>query len=71
MNDLILKGLGKRKVKAILNQFIKDEINLALTYNSEMVISSVIYLEKYIDNMEELEEPFLVDDLFKFVGNKI
>jgi hypothetical protein len=72
MNDLILKGLGKRKVKAILNQFIKDEINLALEYESEFVVSSVIYLNEYVKGMDELkDDPFDVSDLFKFIGNKI
>ncbi len=72
MQELILKGLGKRKVKSILNQFIKDEINLALEYESEFVISSVIYLNEYVKGMDELkDDPFDVDDLFKFIGNKI
>ena len=72
MNDLILKGLGKRKVKAVLNQFIKDEINLALEHNHKIILSSVIYLNEYVKGMDELEdEPFEVDDLFKFIGNKI
>ena len=72
MQELILKGLGKKKVKSILNQFIKDEINLALEYESEFVISSVIYLNEYVKGMDELkDDPFDVDDLFKFIGNKI
>jgi len=72
MQELILKGLGKRKVKSILNQFIKDEINLALEYESEFLISSVIYLNDYVKGMDELkDDPFDVTDLFKFIGNKI
>ena len=72
MQELILKGLGKRKVKSILNQFIKDEINLALEYESEFVVSSVIYLNEYVKGMDELkDDPFDVSDLFKFIGNKI
>tara|TARA_A100001515_G_C4449587_1_gene169804 strand:+ start:305 stop:523 length:219 start_codon:yes stop_codon:yes gene_type:complete len=72
MQELILKGLGKRKVKSILNQFIKDEINLALEYESEFLISSVIYLNDYVEGMDELkDDPFDVTDLFKFIGNKI
>jgi len=72
MQELILKGLGKKKVKSILNQFIKDEINLALEYESEFVISSVIYLNDYVEGMDELrDDPFDVTDLFKFIGNKI
>ncbi len=72
MQELILKGLGKRKVKSILNQFIKDQINLALEYESEFLISSVIYLNDYVKGMDELkDDPFDVTDLFKFIGNKI
>ncbi len=72
MQELILKGLGKRKVKSILNQFIKDQINLALEYESEFLISSVIYLNDYVEGMDELkDDPFDVNDLFKFIGNKI
>ena len=72
MQELILKGLGKRKVKSILNQFIKDQINLALEYESEFLISSVIYLNDYAEGMDELkDDPFDVTDLFKFIGNKI
>tara|TARA_R100001440_G_C2466724_1_gene110887 strand:+ start:395 stop:613 length:219 start_codon:yes stop_codon:yes gene_type:complete len=72
MQELILKGLGKRKVKSILNQFIKDQINLALEYESEFLISSVIYLNDYVEGMDELkDDPFDVTDLFKFIGNKI
>ena len=71
MQELILKGLGKRKVKSILNQFIKDQINLALEYESEFLISSVIYLNDYVEGMDELkDDPFDVTDLFKFIGNK-
>tara|TARA_R100000988_G_C3863797_1_gene100534 strand:- start:229 stop:459 length:231 start_codon:yes stop_codon:yes gene_type:complete len=76
MNDLILKGLGKRKVKAILNQFIKDQINRGLSQQTELMIDGIIYLDEYVYKMykidlSECDSPFDVDDLFKFIGNKI
>ena len=36
MSELILKKLGKRKVKAILNQWIKDQVNRALKNNFQI-----------------------------------
>lgn len=70
MYELILKGLGKRKVKSILNQWIKDQINSALENNNPIQFDQQIWLENYgIQGMED--QPFDVDDLFKFIGNKI
>ena len=70
MYELILKGLGKRKVKSILNQWIKDQINRSLEDNLPFSFDQQIWLENYgIQSMED--EPIDVDDLFKFIGNKI
>ena len=70
MYELILKGLGKRRVKSILNQWIKDQINEALENNLEILFDQQIWLENYgIQGMED--EPIDVNDLFKFIGNKI
>ena len=70
MYELILKGLGKRKVRSILNQWIKDQINRALENNLSISFDQQIWLENYgIQGMED--EPIDVDDLFKFIGNKI
>jgi|TARA_R110002012_G_scaffold299892_1_gene499266 hypothetical protein len=70
MYELILKGLGKRKVKSILNQWIKDQINRALENNNPIQFDHTIWLEEY--NIKGFEdEPLDVDDLFKFIGNKI
>jgi len=69
--QLILKGLGKKKVKSILNKWIKDQINECLEFNAEIRLSSVIWLEMYVDGMEEQDDAFQVDDLFQFIGNKI
>ena len=76
MQELILKGLGKKKVKSILNQFIKDQINRGLSQQTELILDSIIYLDEYAYNMykidlSDLESPMQVDDLFKFIGNKI
>jgi hypothetical protein len=71
----ILKLLGKRKVMAILNRWIKDQINRALENEYEIVFDTVIYLNEYCFDMYQIDisdgEPYEVDDLFKFVGNKI
>lgn len=69
--QLILKGLGKKKVRSILNKWIKDQINECLEFNAEIRLSSVIWLEMYVDGMEEQDDAFQVDDLFQFIGNKI
>ena len=70
MYELILKGLGKRKVRSILNQWIKDQINEALENNLEILFDQQIWLENYgVQGMED--EPIDVDGLFKFIGNKI
>ena len=70
MYELILKGLGKRKVRSILNQWIKDQINEALENNLEILFDQQIWLENYgVKGMED--EPIDVNDLFKFIGNKI
>lgn len=70
MNQLILKGLGKRKVKAILNKWIKDQINVCLEYDSRITFDSYIYLDRYgVVGFDE--DGMSVDELFKFIGNKI
>ena len=70
MYELILKGLGKRRVRSIFNQWIKDQINRALENNLSISFDQQICLENYgIQGMED--EPIDVDDLFKFIGNKI
>ena len=70
MYELILKGLGKRKFKSILNQWIKDQINRSLENNNPIQFDHTIWLEEY--NVKGFEDnPLDVDDLFKFIGNKI
>ena len=71
----ILNLLGKRKVKAILNRWIKDQINMALGNDYEIIFDPVIWLDEYCFEMYRINigdgEPHEVSDLFKFVGNKI
>ena len=74
MNTLILKGLGKRKVKSILNKWIKDQINVCLenawmSYG-RITFDQYIYLDQYgVDGFDEDGMP--VDELFEFIGNKV
>tara|TARA_R110002020_G_scaffold28130_2_gene89879 strand:+ start:495 stop:713 length:219 start_codon:yes stop_codon:yes gene_type:complete len=68
--QLILKGLGKRRVKAILNQWIKDQINRALEYGYPFEFDAYIHLDKYgVKGFDE--DGIESDELFKFIGNKI
>ena len=74
--QLILKGLGKKNVRSILNKWIKDQINRGLLQQTELTLDSIIYLDEYAYNMykidlSDLESPIQVDDLFEFIGNKI
>ena len=69
--QLILKGLGKRKVKSILNKWIKDQINVCLEcYNGRITFDEYIYLDSYGINGFD-EDGMLVNELFEFIGNKI
>ena len=79
MEQLILKGLGKRKVKSILNKWIKDQINRSLENNYPLGFDTYIDLNKYgvkgiestIFNVWFDEDGIQADELFKFIGNKI
>jgi len=72
MDQFILNSLGKRKVKSILNQWIKDQINRALEDNFSIVFDSVIHIDEYVESLENTDiEPIDADIVFKFVGNKI
>ena len=76
LTQILLKGLGKVKVRSILNKWIKKQVNECLEHNNTITLSSVIWLEDFTELKEyQLEilddEPMEVDDLFKFIGNKI
>lgn len=75
MEQLILKGLGKKKVKSILNKWIKDQINRSLENNYPLGFDTYIDLNKYgVKGIESTwfdEDGIQADELFKFIGNKI
>ena len=76
LTQILLKGLGKVKVRSILNKWIKKQVNECLEHNNTITLSSVIWLEDFTELKEyQLEilddEPMEVDDLFIFIGNKI
>ena len=79
MIELLLKLLGKREVKRILNLWIKDQINVCLEQNSRIQLDGVIWLDRYILTSKKFneipefleDEPIDVDELFNFIGGKI
>jgi len=73
MDQIILKHLGKRKVKSILNRWIKDQINRALQDNQDIVFDSTIHLDNYEESLKgsDHDMSILTDTVFKFIGNKI
>ena len=79
MTELLLRLLGKREVKRILNLWIKDQINERLAANHSIVLDTHIWIEKYIvtskkfDECPEclIDEPIDVDELFNFIGGQI
>lgn len=73
MDQILLQFLGKRKVKSILNRWIKDQINRALEDNHEIIFDAVIWFDEYEKSLKKIDalEPIDTDTVFKFVGNKI
>ena len=79
MTELLLKLLGKREVKRILNLWIKDQINVCLEQKSVIKFDCVIWLDRYILTSKKFneipefleDEPIDVDELFNFIGGKI
>ena len=76
LTQILLKGLGKVKVRSILNKWIKKQVNECLEHNNTITLSSVIWLEDFTELKEYQQEilddePMEVDDLFQFIGNKI
>ena len=72
MKDLILKGLGKAKVRRIIKQFIIDSYNEYLDYgNDYFSLNGGGIVEGY--GLPEMDDDncFMLDDLTEFVGNKI
>ena len=73
MNEIVLKSLGKRKVRKILNQWVKDQINIALELdNNRIQFDYVIWFDEYDESLANSGiEPIEYDEAFKFIGNKI
>jgi len=73
MSEVILKSLGKRKVRKILNQWIKDQVNNYLDYGTNNIsFDYVIYFDQYDESLVNSDiEPIEYEQAFKFIGNKI
>ena len=73
MKSLVLKGLGKAKVKRIIKSFMIDQFNNHLEYNHEESFTFPLYqsIEGY--GLPEMDEdyPFLLDELVDYVGGKV
>ena len=73
MRQLILKGLGKAKVKRIVKAFVLNDFNQFLDYGSSQVFElhkgAIIY-GFGLPTMPDGEE-FTLDELLDFLGNKI
>ena len=76
LTQIILKGLGKPKVKSILKKWLIDQVNLNLECdyynfngNGGMMLDATIggYGLPVIDE----DHDYYVNELFEFVGNKI
>jgi len=72
MRQLILKGLGKAKVKRIVKAFVLYEFNEFLDYNNGQVFE--LHKGAIVDGfglpaMEDDE--FTLDELLDFLGNRI
>ena len=73
MNELILKGLGKAKVKRIVKAFVLNDFNQFLDYGSSQVfeLHKGAIVEGFgLPTMNDGEE-FTLDELLDFLGNKI
>ena len=73
-NQLILKGLGKAKVKRIIKSFIINDFNQFLDYGNGQVFElhkgAYVHESFGLPLMNEDDE-FTLEELVEFVGNKI
>ena len=72
MHELILKGLGKPRVKKIIRDFLISEFNDYLAHGRnafELYDGAIAYQvqDGFTDNYIE----FTLEELVEFVGNKI
>ena len=73
MKQLILKGLGKAKVRKALKLYLIEQFNNHLEYNHSESFTFPLYatIEGYgLPEMDE-DDPFVVGDLTDFLDNKI
>ncbi len=76
LTQIILKGLGKAKVRSILKKWVIDQINLNLECRSLEVGQYQDFTFDYTIRgygLPEVDEDhnFHVDELFEFIGNKL
>jgi len=67
MKELILKGLGKAKVKKIIKEFVLDGMMKAFVEYAD--IEYTVYTKTIAYAVEDVD--FTVEELLEFVGNKI
>ena len=67
MKELILKGLGKAKVKKIIKEFVLDGMMTALVGYDD--IEYTVYKGTTAYTVEDVD--FTVEELLEFVGNEI
>ena len=67
MRELILKGLGKARVKKIIKEFVLDGMMTALVGYDD--IEYTVYKGTIAYTVEDVD--FTVEELLEFVGNKI
>jgi len=75
MKQLILKGLGKAKVKRIIRNFMIEQFNIHLEYyaNTGESFSLPLYCTIEGHGLPEVDcdDPFTFGELVEYVGNKI
>jgi len=73
MKQLILKGLGKAKVKRAVKLFMVSEFNNHLAYNHSQTFTFPLYITIEGFGLPEMDEddPFTVGELVEFLNNQI
>lgn len=70
LTQIILKGLGKAKVRSILKKWVIDQINLNLEFGLYQDFTFDCTIRGY--GLPEVDDHnFHVDELFEFIGNKL
>ena len=73
IKQLILKGLGKAKVRKALKLYLIEQFNNHLEYNHKEMFGVALYHTIIGYGLPEMDEddPFVVGDLTDFLDNKI